>query len=161
MKELVKKVLNKEVILYLVFGVLTTVVSLGSKWLLLFTIFDKENPIQVQISIIISWTLACIFAYVTNRIWVFKSKSDKIWVELIKFFNARIATLGLEMLLTYIFITALGFNSDMWVIIWTLAIQVIVVISNYFLSKIFVFKDKKNKDVTDKKEKQMQKKILT
>ena len=81
-------------------------------------------------------------------------KADKNWVQLIKFFNARIATLGLEMLLTYIFITALGFNSDMWVIIWTLAIQVIVVISNYFLSKIFVFKDKKNKDVTDKKEKQ-------
>ena len=154
MKELIKKVLNREVILYLVFGVLTTIVSLGTKYLLLFTIFDASNPVQLQTSVVASWIVACIFAYVTNRIWVFKSKTDSILIELAKFFSARIATLGLEMLIMFIFVTALGLNSDLWVVVWTIVSQALVVISNYFLSKIFVFKNKKNKSADDKNDKE-------
>lgn len=137
-KELYKK--YEEVIKYLFFGVLTTIVSLGSKYLLLFTVLDASNGVQLQIAVVISWIFACIFAYVTNRIWVFKSKAKKIVKEFITFITARILTLGLEMLIMFIFVTALGFNSDLWVVIWSLVAQVVVVVANYVLSKLFIFK---------------------
>ena len=114
-KELYLK--HKEIINYLIFGVLTTVVSLAVKYLLLFTALDAENGFQLQIAVIISWIAACTFAYITNRIWVFESKSKEILKEAFKFYAARIATLGLEMLIMFIFVTALGLNSKIWVII--------------------------------------------
>lgn len=131
---------HKEIINYLIFGALTTVVSLVTKYLLLFTILDASNAIQLQIAIIISWIMACLFAYITNRIWVFESKSEEIIKEMIKFFTSRLATLGLEMLIMSIFVTALGLNSDTWVVIWTLISQVAIIIGNYILSKLIVFK---------------------
>ena len=143
MKELIKKVINKETILYLIFGVLTTLVNLGVKYALLFTVLNADNPFELQVSIIISWIVACLFAYITNRIWVFESKSKNIIMEMLKFFGARLVTLGMEMLIMYIFVTALGLNSDMWVVIWTIVTQILIIIGNYVLSKIFVFKNKK------------------
>ena len=139
--ELYKK--YEEVINYLIFGVLTTVVSLATKYLLLFTILDAKNSIQLQIAVIVSWITACTFAYVTNRIWVFKSKSKNILKEAISFFAARLATLGLEMLIMFVFVTALGLNSNLWVIVWTLVSQVLIIIGNYVLSKLLVFKKEK------------------
>lgn len=139
-KELYTK--YKEVINYLIFGVLTTVVSLATKYLLLFTILDAENGVQLQIAVIISWIVACTFAYITNRIWVFESKSKEVIKEAIKFYASRLATLGLEMLIMFIFVTALGLNTRMWVIAWTIFAQVVIVIGNYVLSKLIVFKNK-------------------
>lgn len=136
----------KEVINYLIFGILTTVVSLAVKYLLLFTIFDASNALELQVAVIISWIAACLFAYITNRIWVFESKSKKIIKEMITFFVARLSTLGLEMLIMFIFVTALGLNSDIWVIVWTLVSQVLVIIGNYILSKLIVFKNKKKEE---------------
>lgn len=136
----------KEVINYLIFGVLTTIVSLAVKYLLLFTIFDASNAIELQVAVIISWIAACLFAYITNRIWVFESKSKEIIKEMIKFFVARLSTLGLEMLIMFIFVTVLGLNSDIWVIVWTLVSQVLVIIGNYILSKLIVFKNKKKEE---------------
>lgn len=135
----------KEIINYLIFGVLTTIVSLAVKYALLFTILDASNGIELQIAVIISWIIACLFAYITNRIWVFESKTKEIIKEMTKFFGARIATLGMEMLIMFIFVTLLGLNSDTWVIIWTLVTQVLVIIGNYILSKLLVFKNKENK----------------
>lgn len=135
---------NKEIINYLIFGVLTTAVSLATKYLLLFTILDAKNSIQLQIAVVISWIAACLFAYVTNRIWVFESKSEKIILEMFKFFSARLATLGMEMLIMFVFVTLLGLNTNMWVIVWTLVSQVLVIVMNYVLSKVMVFKDKKH-----------------
>lgn len=139
--ELYKK--YEEIVNYLIFGVLTTVVSLATKYLLLFTILDAKNSIQLQIAVIVSWITACTFAYVTNRIWVFKSKSKNILKEAISFFTARLATLGLEMLIMFVFVTALGLNSDLWVIIWSLVAQVVVIVANYVFSKLFIFKNSK------------------
>lgn len=138
-KELYTK--HKELINYLIFGVLTTVVSLVTKYLLLFTVLDANNGIELQIAVIVSWVVACLFAYVTNRIWVFESKSENIFKEMVKFFAARLATLGLEMLIMFVFVTALGLNSDTWVVIWTLISQVLIIIGNYILSKLLVFKN--------------------
>ena len=132
----------KEIINYLIFGVLTTIVSLAVKYLLLFTILDASNGIQLQIAVIISWIIACLFAYITNRIWVFESKSKKILKEMAKFFGARLATLGMEMLIMFIFVTLIGLNTDTWVVIWTLVTQVLVIVGNYILSKLLVFRKK-------------------
>lgn len=136
--ELYKK--YEEVINYLVMGVLATIVNLGVKYALLFTILDAANPTQLQVSVIISWVAACLFAYITNRTIVFKSKSEKILKEIVSFFSARIVTLGMEMLIMFIFVTWMGLNSDLWVVIWTLVAQAVVIISNYIFSKLFIFK---------------------
>lgn len=132
----------KEVINYLIFGVLTTIVNLAVKYLLLFTIFDASNAVELQVSVIISWVVACVFAYFTNRTFVFKSKSKKILKEVISFFTARLITLGMEMLIMFIFVTALKLNSDLWVVIWSVVSQAVVIVTNYIFSKLLIFKKK-------------------
>ena len=135
-----------EVLSYLFFGVLTTVVNLAVKYMLLFTVLDASSGIELQIAVIISWIVACLFAYITNRIFVFKSKSKEIIKEIISFFTARIITLGLEMLIMFTFVTALKLNSDLWVGIWSLVSQAIVIITNYIFSKLIIFKNKEKKE---------------
>lgn len=142
-----KKIINlykkyEEIINYLIVGVLTTVVSLVVKWGLLFTILDPKNSVQLQVAVVISWIAAVGFAYITNRIFVFKSKSKKILKEITSFFGARLLTLGLEMLIMWFFVTFLKLNSDLWVLIWTMVAQILVIIFNYIFSKLFVFKKK-------------------
>lgn len=130
----------KEIINYLIFGGLTTVVSLATKYLLLFTIFDATNSIQLQTSIIISWIAAVLFAYFTNRKFVFESTNKNKFKEFISFIVARFSTLLLEMLIMWFFVTLLKLNSDLYVIIFTIIAQIAVVITNYIFSKLFVFK---------------------
>ena len=125
-----------EALLYLFFGVCTTLVNLITKWILLLTLFDSKNSIQLQISIIISWIVSVIFAYVTNRIFVFGSNNKNIFKEIVSFFSSRIATLLLEMVIMFIFVTKLNLN----VFIFTIVTQVLVIVLNYVFSKIFVFK---------------------
>ncbi len=149
-----KKIINKslsiyksheEVFNYLIIGFLTTVVNLVTKYILLFTIFDASNSTQLQITIIISWIVAVLFAYVTNRKIVFKSKEENIIKELFKFVEARIATLLFEMIYMWFFVTLLKLDSDIYVIIWTTSCQFLVIVFNYIFSKLFVFKNKKEK----------------
>lgn len=130
----------KEIINYLIFGVLTTIVNLISKYILLFTILDATNPIQLQISIIISWILAVLFAYFTNRKFVFESISQNKLKEFVNFIIARLSTLFLEMTIMWFFVTLLKLNSDLYVIIFTLISQAVTIIGNYILSKLFIFK---------------------
>ena len=133
-----------EIINYLIVGGLTTVVSLGTKYALLFTVLDAKNPLQLQISVVVSWIAAVAFAYITNRKYVFKSKDNNILHELTLFVSARIATLIMESVFMWFFITFLKLNSDFYVIIWTIVSQVLILIGNYILSKFFVFNEKKN-----------------
>ncbi len=139
--ELYKK--YEELINYLVMGVLATVVNLAVKYGLLFTILDASNATQLQIAVIISWVAACLFAYFTNRKFVFKSNSEKILKEFTAFVSARIFTLILEMLIMFIFVTLLKLDSDLWVVIWSLVAQVVVIVVNYVLSKLVIFKKEK------------------
>lgn len=134
---------NKEVYNYIIVGGMTTLVSLATKWGLLFTVLDAKNKLQLQISIVISWIVAVLFAYITNRIFVFESKNKKIIKEMASFFGARLTTLGLEMFIMWFFVSLLKMDSDSWVVVWTVLTQVLVMIFNYFLSKLFVFKSKK------------------
>ena len=140
--ELYKK--YEEVINYLIIGGLTTLVNLIVKYALLFTILSAEKPVQLQTAVIISWIVACIFAYITNRKIVFKSKSEKILKEFVSFVTARLITLGMEMLIMFIFVTALRLNSDIWVVVWSIVAQVVVVVANYIFSKLFIFKKENN-----------------
>ena len=130
----------EEIINYLIVGGLTTLVSLGVKYALLFTILDASNSIQLQISVMISWICAVIFAYIMNRIFVFKSKSKNYFKEISSFVGGRILTLLLEMVFMWFFVTFLKLNSNAWVITFTIICQVVITLSNYILSKLFVFK---------------------
>lgn len=132
---------NEELWNYLIAGALATFINIAVKWCLLFTILDSDNAFELQIAVIISWIVAFLFAYVCNRIFVFKSKNKKL-KEFIKFFISRITTLVMEMVLMWFFITLLCLNSNIWVIIITLIVQILVIVFNYIFSKVFVFKEK-------------------
>ncbi len=137
----VKDLFNKykEIIMYLVFGVLTTVVSLVTYYLLTLTILNAENALQLQIANIISWIVSVAFAYVTNRKYVFDSKNKNILKEVGSFVGGRVVTLMLDMLIMFIFVTVLHFNDKLF----KLVSQFLVIVANYVISKLFVFKESK------------------
>ena len=135
----------EEIINYLIVGGLTTVVAIGLKLLLLFTILDQTNGLELQIAEIISWFLAVLFAYITNRIFVFKSKTkgSKSVKEIINFFKGRILTQVIQMFIMYIFVTLLKLDSNFWILFFTLVCQIMQVVLNYIISKLLVFKKDK------------------
>ena len=137
----------EEIINYLVMGGLTTIVAIGSKLLLLATILDQTNGLELQIAEIISWFLAVTFAYVTNRIFVFKSKTSgsKCAREIFNFFKGRIATQLIQMFIMWFFVTLLRLDSNVWVLVFTLVCQVMQIVLNYVISKLLVFKKESKK----------------
>ena len=132
----------EEIINYLIVGGLTTIVAIGSKLLLLFTILDQTNGLELQIAEVISWFLAVTFAYVTNRIFVFKSKTSgsKCAREIFNFFKGRIVTQLIQMFIMWFFVTLLKLDSNVWVLVFTLVCQVMQIVLNYVISKLLVFK---------------------
>lgn len=128
----------KEIINYLIFGVLTTVVSLGVYYICVYTFLNPENVVQLQIANIISWVAGVAFAYVTNRKFVFESKEENKLKEAGKFVTSRITTLLMDMAIMFIGVTLCKFNDK----IIKLISQVVVIVMNYLLSKIIVFKKK-------------------
>lgn len=135
-----KKLINiyktyEEVLNYLIVGLLTTLVSLIVYYLCVFTILNPVNPFELQIANILSWFISVIFAYFTNRKYVFKSKNNNITKEISKFFGARLITLFIDMFFMFITVTMFKFN-DKCMKIFS---NIIVIILNYILSKMFVF----------------------
>ena len=128
----------KEIINYLIFGVLTTVVSLAVYYICVYTFLNPENVVQLQIANIISWVAGVAFAYVTNRKFVFESKEENKLKEAGKFVTSRITTLLMDMVIMFIGVTLCKFNDK----IIKLISQVVVIVMNYLLSKIIVFKKK-------------------
>ena len=126
---------NKDVLLYIFFGGLTTIVSIGS-----FILADSVLEINELIANILSWICAVSFAYATNRVWVFHSqaKGREIFSEALSFFSGRLATLGIEEVLLLVFVTVLHLNAAL---IKTAA-QFVVLVLNYFISKLLVFRKK-------------------
>lgn len=141
-----KKLINlykkyEEVINYLIIGGLTTVISLAIYYISVITFLNPNNALELQIANIISWIGAVIFAYVTNRKVVFKSKNKNIKTEAIKFFGSRILTLLVDMLIMYLSVTVFKFNDKLMKIVS----NIIIIVLNYILSKIFVFSRKGEK----------------
>ena len=127
---------NPQIWNYLIAGLLTTVVSLVVYFVLTRTILDPNNPILLQIANVVSWICAITFAYITNRIFVFKSNNKNILQEIVRFIEARVASLLMDMFCMLMIVTVLSLND----IIGKIVSQIVVTITNYILSKIFVFK---------------------
>lgn len=131
---------NEEVVMYLIMGVLATIVNISVKYVLLFTILNPKDAFELQVAVIISWIVAVLFAYTTNRKFVFKSKENNILKEFSSFIVARIITLIMEMIIMWFFITFLKLDTKLWVAFITLVAQALVIILNYVFSKLFIFK---------------------
>ena len=125
----------KEIINYLIFGLLTTVVSLVTYYICVYTFINPEEAVQLQIANVISWFFGVTFAYITNRKFVFESNEQNKIKEASKFVTSRIATLLMDMAIMFIGVTLLKFNDK----IIKIVSQVVVIIANYLLSKIIVF----------------------
>mgnify|MGYP006370182225 FL=1 len=137
-----EKILNiynqfKEQILYIVFGVLTTAINI-----IAFFACSRLINLGLIPSNIIAWILSVLFAFITNKIYVFNSKNYSFSIvlrELIDFVISRGATGILDLGLMYLFVSVIGIE-DM---ISKIVINIIVIILNYILSKLYVFKNKK------------------
>jgi putative flippase GtrA len=126
----------KEVLLYLFFGVLTTVVSIVT-----YALFNVGFGINELIANVLSWILAVAFAFFTNRIWVFSAPTkttQEFFRQMATFASGRLVTLAIEELILLVFITILHFNS----IIVKIVAQVVVIVLNYVISKLVVFRKK-------------------
>ena len=141
MIDMIKKLWIKyeEIIVYLIVGVLTTVVAWGAKFLANFLLFDNTlYPTSTQNLILsmINWTAGVIFAYFANRKYVFKSK-EPMRTEAPKFVLSRVSTLILDAVAMQVLA---GMGMDL--VTATLITAVLVTIANYIFSKIFVFNKK-------------------
>ena len=112
MKQLYSK--YREIINYLIFGVLTTIVALFVKFILLFTILEASNGFQLQVAVVLSWISAVLFAYFTNRKYVFESNNKNKLREFVNFIIARLVTLFLDMFIMWFFVTLLKLNTDLY-----------------------------------------------
>lgn len=136
-----KKLINlykkySEVINYLIVGALTTLVSI-----IVYALFTKLFDVNYMVSNVISWIVSVSFAYVANKLFVFKSKCESkndILVEIYQFFKYRLFSLVIDILLMYVFVELINID-DM---IAKVIVQVIVIVLNYVFSKLFVFKKK-------------------
>ena len=123
--------LTKELIAYVFFGVLTTIVNFITYFL-----FEGVFGINYLISNIIAWFVSVLFAYITNRIWVFECKDDNIIKEILLFYGGRIFSGAIDTALMYVFISIL-MTGDLFA---KIVVQVVVTILNYVFSKFLVFK---------------------
>ena len=132
-KNLYEKIFNKEVILYLIFGILTTLVDT-----IVFYISNYKLNIHYVVSTCLAWIFAVLFAYITNKIFVFSStkNNQNIFKEIFYFISLRLVSL----LLSIVFMLIMVKKKKIPEIISKLLVNVFVVISNYFFSKIFIFK---------------------
>jgi len=129
----------EEIIVYLIVGVLTTIVSWAAKFIanaLLFNNTMYPTPFENTVLSTINWTAGVIFAFFTNRRFVFKSK-EPMRKEAPKFVLSRVATWIMDIVVMQV-LTAMGIN----LLIATLISAVLVVIANYIFSKLFVFNKK-------------------
>lgn len=129
---------HEEIINYLIVGVRTTIFSLIFYFASTRTFLDPNNPFELQIANLIKWISGVLFAYVTNRIFVFKSKNKQIFKEFVQFTSSRVATLFLDMFVMWLMVTKMG----IWDFIAVFVSQVLVTVGNYIISKLFVFRKK-------------------
>lgn len=126
----------REQINYLIVGGLTTVVSLVTYWFCVSIFLNAEDPLQLQVANVISWICAVTFAYFTNRRFVFFSQEQNRIREAGKFFLSRLTTLAMEMAIMALGVSVLRINDK----VVKLVAQIIIIIANYVLSKLLVFR---------------------
>ncbi|MGI6264478.1 MAG: GtrA family protein [Acutalibacteraceae bacterium] len=132
------KLVNRQTVLYVVFGVLTTLVNIVS-----FQLFYNLLHIPALITNAIAWVLSVLVAYITNKRYVFESRTGTaaaFWREIGMFFGARLLSFGVDEAGIWLLIDVVGLHSGLSKIL----MNVVVLILNYIFSKWFIFK--KNKE---------------
>lgn len=137
-KELCKK--YEEIIIYLIVGVMTTIVSWAAAFLGKL-LLDVDVSWQNTLNNTISWMVGVLFAYPLNRRWVFKSKNPKILKEFLGFASSRVSTLIMDIVVMWLTVNVIGMNY--WIAKIFIS-SVIVTIANYVFSKLLIFKKKEN-----------------
>lgn len=133
MKNLIRKLYSKEVISYLIFGILTTLVN--------FLVFELARffKIHYTTSTVIAWIISVIFAYITNKVFVFESKSFKMNIlikEVLSFVGFRLISGFCDLAFMVFAVEIISMNES----IAKLVANIFVVIMNYVFSKLFIFK---------------------
>lgn len=160
--------LHKEIILYFAFGIGTTIVSMGSYYLSR-VIFPDEDHVPVwlrwifnithrfgvesntALPVIISWFLSVTFAFLTNRVYVFHSEVRTFGgfvLEALKLYASRIATLLVDLLIMFLLVDVPKIHNPLYEFCAKIFSNIIVLILNFILSKVFVFRNKKPKKDT-------------
>ena len=142
MKKQLKVLFDNEIFSYLFFGVSTTLVSILAR-LLLYQLTHQE-----LLATALANMIGILFAFITNDTIVFKQVRKNWYLRLIKFFLARLSTLLLDLLLTYLFVTEfpsiigqfVNQNIDRVNTIETFLAQILIIIINYTISKVYIFK---------------------
>ncbi len=142
MKKQLKVLFDNEIFSYLFFGVSTTLVSILAR-LLLYQLTHQE-----LLATALANMIGILFAFITNDTIVFKQVRKNWYLRLIKFFLARLSTLFLDLLLTYLFVTEfpsiigqfVNQNIDRVNTIETFLAQILIIIINYIISKVYIFK---------------------
>lgn len=129
MKKIINKIINKETISYIFWGILATIINFAAYSL--FYVLSKK----AAISNIISWIICIIFQFWSNRNYVFNNKSNDYLNQFTKFVLSRVFTLIIEEAILLIFVDQLHFGAYSI----KLAAEVIVIVLNYILSKYIVF----------------------
>lgn len=127
----------QDIVPYAVFGVLTTIVNIAVYWFAAHLL-----TLSVMLSTVLAWIAAVLFAYITNRKWVFHSQAempDEILKEILSFFACRLATGVVDWGCMFIFVDLLHLND----VIIKAGANVLVIVLNYIASKLVIFKNKK------------------
>lgn len=125
-----------EIISYLIFGELTTAVNIA-----VYFICSRFFYLEVIASNIIAWLLSVLFAYLTNRKFVFKSEAkgfSSVLKECINFFLGRLSTGILDTVIMFVCVDLLAFND----VVMKVLSNIIVIVLNYLISKLLVFRTK-------------------
>lgn len=154
---------HKSIILYIVFGIGTTIISIGTyylfrlifpdaqsvpgwlSWIFKITaVFNVES--NTFLPVLLSWVLANLFAFFTNRAYVFESRARGVGgflLEMAKFFAARIVTLIIDIVIMFLLVDLTGIHGGFYEFCAKIFSNVVVLVLNYIFSKIFVFRKKK------------------
>ncbi|MCM1267012.1 MAG: GtrA family protein [Bacteroidales bacterium] len=130
---------------YLIFGFLAFVLNY-----ILYFVFADALAMHYMAATVLSWVLTVVFAYWTNRTFVFKSQNKdlrSVGKEFVSFIGARVATEVLEIVLMYVMVDVAAINDK----ISKLVCQTIVILANYVLSKIWIFKGGEKEDTDGNK----------
>ena len=136
LRKIVSALINPETILYLVFGVLTTAVNIG-----LYGLLREALHWPLMLSNTLAWVASVLFAFLTNKTLVFRSKSFEkklLFKETVLFFAARLFSLGVDSLGMWIWVAYA--TATTWAA--KITMNVVVIVLNYILSKLFIFKKK-------------------
>ena len=139
-EKLWRKLVNRETVAYLFFGVLTTLVDWLSYW------YMRQGGMDYRLATALSWAAAVLFAFVTNKLFVFASLDlhpKKIWSEFVPFVICRAATGAFTMIAMIVLVDGLGIHQDF---ICKIVVSAISLVLNYLFSKLFIFKSEKNRE---------------